>query len=89
MRSDIAFSTREDLDVEGLEGVWTDILFPKSKLILIGCISRLPDQRDFIEHLQHVLSLCIPQETYILVDTNFNLLVPLSNLKTKKISSHL
>ena len=84
VRSDIAFNTREDLDVEGQEGVWTDILLPKSKPILIGCIYRPPDQSDFVEHLEHVLLLCISQETCILGDTNFNLLIPPSNPKTKK-----
>jgi len=83
IRNDIAFNIRNDLEIEGLEAIWADILLPKTKPFLIGCIYRPPKQKDFIHLLDSVLSLCHNQETYLLGDTNFNVMDN-SNSKTKR-----
>lgn len=50
----IAFSQRTELQNDKLEGIWVDILLPKTKPILIGNIYRPPKQSDFIGHLGEV-----------------------------------
>ena len=35
-RTDLAFNPRQDLEKEGLEAVWLEVLLPKTKPILIG-----------------------------------------------------
>ena len=56
-----------NLPVDELEGIWIDIFLPKTKPILIGCIYKPPDQKNFNDLLNRTFSSCVTQETYILV----------------------
>ena len=59
--------------------------FPKTKPILIGCIYKPPDQKNFNDILNRTLSSCVTQETYILGDFNYDLKVsPSTDHKVKK-----
>ena len=42
VRDDIAFNVRNELTVDELEGIWIDILLPKTKPILIGLSLSVP-----------------------------------------------
>ena len=53
--SNLSFSQRNDLDSEGLEVLFCDIILPKSKPIVIGTCYRPPKQSDFIEKLEESL----------------------------------
>ena len=76
---------RNELTVDELEGIWIDILLPKTKPILIGCIYKPPDQKNFNDLLNCTLSSCVTQETYILGDSNYDLKVsPSTDHKVKK-----
>ncbi len=50
------FKERKDLDRATIEAVWLDIFLPKSKPILVGICYRPPDQNDFYERLDEILS---------------------------------
>lgn len=71
IRSDIASNLRTDINTEGVEAIWTDILLPKSKPILVGTIYRPQTHTDFLDKFDQMLSnVCFSQETYILGDLN-------------------
>ena len=81
IRSDLSFSQRNDLDSEGLEVFFCDILLLKSKPIVIGTCSRPPKQSDFIEKLEESLfKIRSDSELYLLGDFNICLLRKTSNL---------
>lgn len=73
IREDLSYNPRSDLDHENLEAIWIDLLLKKTKPILIGCVYRPPDQRNFCELFQDTLSNTIPSnETIILGDMNID-----------------
>ena len=71
IRNDISFSPRIDLDINGLEVLFCDILLPKSKSILIGTCCRPPKQTDFIELEESIFKIRSDSEIYLL--DNFNI----------------
>ena len=79
LRSDLAFNPRQDLQTDGVESVWAEVL-PKTRPILIGICYRLPRQCDFYELLElsfnegNDFSKCNQ-----LGDFNTKVLVPSSN----------
>lgn len=56
IRADLVFNLRADLNEDDLEAVWADILFPKSKPILVGVCYRPPEQNDFLTKLENLCS---------------------------------
>ena len=71
IRKDISFSHRTELDSNGLEILWCDILLPKSKPIVVGACNRPPKQNDFIEKFEEVLfKIRSDAEIYLLGDFN-------------------
>ncbi len=73
IRSDVVFKERKDLDSAAIEAIWLDIFLPKSKPILVGICYRPPDQNDFYERLDEILSVSnfnIGQEMIITGDIN-------------------
>jgi len=54
-RKDRSFNSRQDLVHEDLEATWIELLLPKSKPILCGCLYRPPTQQSFYTILD---SLC-------------------------------
>ena len=73
IRKDIAFNTRPDLSNEDMEGLFIDILLPKTKPILCGVIYRRPTQYNFYDVLETTLSASesfTNSETIILGDFN-------------------
>ena len=84
IRSDISFSYRNDLESDGLEVLWCDILLPKSKPIVVGACYRSPKQNDLIEKLEDILfQIRSDSEIYILGDFNIYFLQKSSNLFKK------
>ena len=55
-RTDLAFSLRFDLEQDSLEATWVDILFPKTKPILVGVCYRPPNDYSFYGKLEDVLT---------------------------------
>ena len=80
LRSDLAFNPRQDLQPDGVESVWAEVLLPKTRPILTGICYRPPRQCDFYELLElsfnegNDFSECI-----LLGDFNTNVLVPSNN----------
>ena len=74
IREDLAFNPRPDLDNINLETVFIDLLLTKTKPILVGCCYRPPNQTDFVDNLQDLLSK-IPSdsENFILGDFNIDM----------------
>ena len=75
MRNDISFSPRIDLDIDGLEVLFCDILLSKSKPIVIGACYRTPKQTNFIDKLEEsIFKIRSDSEIYLLSDFNICLL---------------
>ena len=55
VRNDISFNIRETFSNE-IENIFLDILFPKTKPILIGMVYRPPAQSGFLESLSEAIS---------------------------------
>ena len=71
IRNDIPFSHRTDLDSDGLEILWCDILLPKSKPIVVDACYRPQKQNDFIEKFEEVLfKIRSDAEIYLFGDFN-------------------
>ena len=71
IRQGISYNVRTDLMRPNLECIFVDILFPKSKLFLLGSCYRPPSDSSFIESFSNVLNT-IPAgtEMYFLGDFN-------------------
>ena len=59
-RNDISVIRRTDLEIEGVEGLWLEIILPKSRGFLVGTFYRPPDSskyhdKDFLPKLDSVL----------------------------------
>ena len=81
IQSDLCFSQRNDLDREGLEVLFCDILLPKSKPVVIGTCYRPPKKSDLFEKLGESLFKIRPDsELYLLGDFNICVLRKNSNL---------
>ena len=75
VRADIAFKTRLDLRCDDLQSVWIELLLPKTKPILTGVVYRPPNQMNFYDLLENVISSCdrfFDIESIILGDFNTN-----------------
>ena len=73
IRNDIAFNPRHDLSVDGLEAVWVELLFPRTKGILVCCCYRPPTDGEFLTKLEQSLSKVDPRsELYIMGDMNID-----------------
>ncbi|XP_029921602.1 uncharacterized protein LOC115369174 [Myripristis murdjan] len=84
IRSDITFNPRHDLQVDGLEAAWVELILPKTKPIIVGVCYRPPKQTDFYELLESVCcksNVCLEKECIIMGDFNTDLLLPRSSLK--------
>ena len=76
VRSDFAYNKRQDLQKEGLEAVWLELILPKTKPILICIGYRPPKQSNFFELLENSLleyDNLSDREFYLLGDININL----------------
>ena len=75
IRDDIAYNPRPDLDVDGLESTWVELLLPKSKGILVCTAYRPPNDSSFLSKFESCLSKVEPgKEWYLLGDFNIDLL---------------
>ena len=71
VRDSIAFNSRPDLTVDGLEATWIELLLPQSKGILICAAYRPPNDSGFLSKFELSLSRIVPgTEFYILGDIN-------------------
>ena len=55
VRSDSPYNPRSDLQCDNLEAVWTDVLLPRSKPILIGAVYRPEGTPQFLENFENLL----------------------------------
>ena len=74
IRNDIAFRNRGDFNHESLEATWFELLMPKSKPIMIDIVYRSPDQNNFVENFEEVLSK-IRLDIEVLILGDFNICV--------------
>ena len=74
VRTDICFNVRNDLDQNDIEAVWLDIIFPKTKPLLIGCLYRPPSQNSFYEQLNEGSADLGNTEVILIGDLNTNIL---------------
>lgn len=88
--SSVPFHRRLDLERDGIECIWIEILFPKSKGILIGFIYRPPSSSkhlcaDFENKLESMLSAVSSEnkECILTGDINCNYLVSSDNKELK------
>ena len=58
VRADIAFKPRLDLTCDDLESIWIELLLPKTKPILTGVVYRPPNQMNFYDLPENVISSC-------------------------------
>ena len=75
IRDNVAFKRRTDLDSKNIEGVFANIILPKTKPILVGCVYRPPKFGKFYNSLEDLFMnspLVHSQESYILGDFNTN-----------------
>ena len=52
IRDDISFNPRPDLTVDGIEGLWIELLLPRSQGILLCCTYRPPNDSSFIHKFE-------------------------------------
>ena len=75
IRDDISFNPRPDLTVDGIEGLWIELLLPRSQGILLCCTYRPPNDSSFIHKFESALSNVEPEkEWFILGDFNIDML---------------
>ena len=81
IKQDVTYHRRYDLEHEDIECIWIEVLFPKSKGIMIGNIYRPPDtskysDSDFNDKLDEVLNAVSDEKKEILLlgDLNCNFL---------------
>ena len=75
IKDGLAFNRRPDLEVDGLETLWVELLLPKTKGILFGCCYRPPHDRSFLGKFETVLKMLNPaDECFIMGDMNINML---------------
>ena len=73
IRNNISFNVRPDLDVDGLEAIWVELLLPRSKGILVSAMYRPPGDSEFLSKVESSLSKIDPgSEMYVLGDMNIN-----------------
>ena len=71
VRDNLSYNIRNDIDHENIEGIWIDLLLPKTRPILIGSIYRPPNQKDFLEKFKNISKqMDFTQETFIFGDIN-------------------
>ena len=92
VRNDISINIREMFSNE-IENIFVDIMFPKTKLILIGIVYRPPDQSGFLESLSEAISDTHSfdnQEVYILGDLSIDVIgrPPLAKMHKEFCSLH-
>ena len=77
IKQDVPYRRRYDLEREDIECIWIEILFPKSKGIIIGNIYRPPDtskysDSDFNDKLDEVLNAVSDEEKEIILLGDLN-----------------
>ncbi len=67
----LAPTSRRDLEMDGLEAVWLEVLLPKTKPILIGACYRPHKSRSFLQDFEDtIMKFGLEQEVMILGDIN-------------------
>ena len=56
IHSDLAFNPRPDLDIPKMEAIWTEILLPRCKPIIVSSCYRPKKHTDFTINLETILS---------------------------------
>ena len=73
IKDTLAFNLRRDLETEGMESIWAEILLPKSRGILVSSIYRPPSDGNFLAGLEASLEkMDVGKEVYVLGDINID-----------------
>ena len=87
IRDNLDFHLREDLQNDALEDLWIELLFPKTKPLIVGTCYRAPDNSAAKDCIEATLTKLSPGcDAILLGDFNYCLL---NNKKTNKFSQTL
>ncbi|XP_057302635.1 uncharacterized protein LOC130636806 [Hydractinia symbiolongicarpus] len=92
IREDISYQRRYDLETEGIEGIWMEILIPNTKSILLCSVYKPPDNSKYIDinfdaKLNDMITTVTDEgkECLITGDLNCNYLKPNDHVDIKDI----
>ena len=72
VHTDLAFNPRPDLDHSKVEAVWSEILLPRCKPILVGSCYRPPDYHCFNNYFEDVISK-LPSDFEVIIMGDMNM----------------
>ena len=89
IRYELIFNVREDLQNAALEDLWIEILFPKTKPLIVGTCYRAPNNSAAKECLENTINKLTPEyDTILLGDFNYCLLDKKTNKFSEMMTSH-
>ena len=89
IRDELIFNVREDLQNAALEDLWIEILFPKTKPLIVGTCYRAPNNSAAKECLEYTINKLTPEyDTLLLGDFNYCLLDKKTNKFSEMMTSH-
>ena len=76
-RKELSFVRRDDLEMEGVEGLWLELFLPKSRGVLIGTFYRPPNtskyhDSDFMSKLEVEISTATSTDKEVIILGDFN-----------------
>lgn len=94
IREDLIYQRRPDLNTEGIECIWIEIIIPNTKSVLVSTIYKPPENskytdRNFNNKLENMLSMVTTENKDCIItgDLNCNYLVPRDQNVLKNVFS--
>ena len=77
VRNDVSAVRRFDLEYDSIEGLWLEILIPKSRSLLVGTFYRAPNSssyydKDFMAKFEGMMDTCMAQGNEIVIMGDLN-----------------
>ena len=72
IKSCLTFNQRNDVDTDGLEVIWCEVLLPKTKPVIVGCCYRPPQQNNFLELLEENITK-FSQDDEVIIQGDVNI----------------
>ncbi|XP_045107676.1 uncharacterized protein LOC123515047 [Portunus trituberculatus] len=72
IKSCLTFNQRNDIDTDGLEVIWCEVLLPKTRPIIVGCCYRPPQQNNFLDLLEENVTK-FSQEDEVIIQGDMNI----------------
>ena len=89
IRDGLSFNVREDLQNIALEDLWIELLFPKTKPIIVGTCYRAPENSAAKDCIEATLNKLTPEyDTILLGDFNYCLLDNKVNKFSEMMTTH-